>query len=80
LSSVNDGVYCAIIFIILAKTCGRDRTQNGSRLGLNLVKCKNLRIGTEYSKAIILHLKWIQVTFYRVGSQGNISICFFLLT
>jgi len=34
------------------KTCGRKRTQNGSRLWLNLVKCKYLRIVTEYSKAI----------------------------
>jgi len=39
------------------KTCGRERTQNGSRLWLTLVKCKYLRIKTEYSKAITLLLK-----------------------
>jgi len=64
LLSVNDGVYWAIIFIILPKTCGREHTQNWSRLWLNLVKCKNLRIGTEYSKAITWLLKWIHVAFY----------------
>jgi len=61
------------------KTCGRERTQNGSRIGLNLVKCNNLRVGTENFKAITLLLKWIHVAFYRACSQENISICFFFI-
>jgi len=63
---------------MLAKKCGRERTQNGSRLRLKLGKCKNLRIGTEFSKAITLFSKWIHVAWFFFIELSMSFLCRFI--